>query len=87
VAALAVVWARELARHSITANTVCYGPTRSLSGNAADAEGADARLRAIPLRRLGTPTELAAAVAYLASEEAGFVTGQTLSVNGGTSMV
>jgi 2-hydroxycyclohexanecarboxyl-CoA dehydrogenase len=79
--------ARELARHSITANTVCYGPTRSLSGNAADAEGADARLRAIPLRRLGTPTELAAAVAYLASEEAGFVTGQTLSVNGGTSMV
>ena len=48
---------------------------------------AEARLRAIPLRRLGTAADLAAAVAFLASEEAGFVTGQTLSVNGGTSMV
>jgi 2-hydroxycyclohexanecarboxyl-CoA dehydrogenase len=79
--------ARELARHSITVNTVCYGPTENRSTDPADGRGAEARLRAIPLRRLGTPTELAAAVAFLASEEAGFVTGQTLSVNGGTSMV
>lgn len=79
--------ARELARYSITANTVCYGPTESGSANTTDGNGAEARLRATPLRRLATPTDLAVAVAFLASEEAGFVTGQTLSVNGGTSMV
>ena len=79
--------ARELARHSITANTVCYGPTESRTANTSDGNAAEARLRATPLRRLGTPIELAAAVAFFASDEAGFVTGQTLSVNGGTSMV
>jgi 2-hydroxycyclohexanecarboxyl-CoA dehydrogenase len=79
--------ARELARYSITANTVCYGPTQMPSANTVDAGDAKSRLRAIPLRRLGQPAELAAAVAFFASEEAGFVTGQTLSVNGGTSMV
>jgi 2-hydroxycyclohexanecarboxyl-CoA dehydrogenase len=79
--------ARELARHSITANTVCYGPMQMPSASTVDAGDAESRLRAIPLRRLGQPAELAAAVAFFASEEAGFVTGQTLSVNGGTSMV
>jgi 2-hydroxycyclohexanecarboxyl-CoA dehydrogenase len=79
--------ARELARCSVTANTVCYGPTPSPSAAPTAAGGPDGRLRAIPLGRLGTAAELAAAVAFLASEEAGFVTGQTLSVNGGTSMV
>lgn len=79
--------ARELARCSITANTVCYGPTQSPSAKSADANDPEPWLRGIPLRRLGTPAELAAAVAFLASEEAGFITGQTLSVNGGVSMV
>jgi 2-hydroxycyclohexanecarboxyl-CoA dehydrogenase len=79
--------AREVARHSITANTVCYGATGGDPADQADGNSEGARLRAIPLRRLGTPADLAAAVAFLASEEAGFVTGQTLSVNGGTSMV
>ena len=45
-----------------------------------------ALVRAIPMRRLGQPEDIAAAVAYLVSEEAGFVTGQTLSVSGGMSM-
>ena len=43
-------------------------------------------LRAIPLGTLGTPEDIAAAVAYLASPAAGYVTGQTLSVNGGITM-
>jgi 2-hydroxycyclohexanecarboxyl-CoA dehydrogenase len=79
--------ARELARHSITANTVCYGATEELAANATSAGDAEARARAVPLKRFGQPSELAAAVAFLVSDEAGFITGQTLSVNGGTSMV
>lgn len=79
--------ARELARHSITANTVCYGATEDPAARATNAGDAEARARAIPLRRLGQPSELAATVAFLASDEAGFITGQTLSVNGGASMV
>lgn len=79
--------ARELARCAITANTVCYGSTEGPSATPCDGNELEARLRAIPLRRLGTAAEVAAAVAFFASEDAGFVTGQTLSVNGGTSMV
>jgi 2-hydroxycyclohexanecarboxyl-CoA dehydrogenase len=42
--------------------------------------------RAVPMRRLGKPEDVAAAVAFLASERAGFITGQTLSVSGGLTM-
>jgi 2-hydroxycyclohexanecarboxyl-CoA dehydrogenase len=42
--------------------------------------------RAVPMRRLGEPTDVAAAVAFLASERAGYITGQTLSVSGGLTM-
>jgi 2-hydroxycyclohexanecarboxyl-CoA dehydrogenase len=42
--------------------------------------------RAVPMRRLGEPADVAAAVAFLASERAGFITGQTLSVSGGLTM-
>ncbi|RBL81521.1 2,3-dihydroxy-2,3-dihydro-p-cumate dehydrogenase, partial [Streptomyces cavourensis] len=53
-----------------------------------DSEEFFARIRAtIPMRRPGTVDEVAAAVAFMASEEAAFVTGQTLSVNGGSSML
>jgi 3-oxoacyl-[acyl-carrier protein] reductase len=47
----------------------------------------DAIMGAIPMRRMGAGTEVAAAVAYLASSEAGYVTGQTLHVNGGMAMI
>ena len=43
--------------------------------------------RAVPMKRLGMPEDIAAAVAFLASEEAGFITGQTLSVSGGLTMI
>ncbi len=84
--------AREAARAGVTANAVCPGPTdtpllASMAADAPDAERlVDALTRAVPMRRLGRPEDIAAAVAFLASEEAGFVTGQTLSVSGGLTM-
>lgn len=83
--------ARELARHRITVNVVCPGPTdtRLLDEVRAGAEGAriiEAMTRAIPLRRLGQPEDIATAVAFFASAEAGFITGQVLSVSGGLTM-
>jgi 2-hydroxycyclohexanecarboxyl-CoA dehydrogenase len=84
--------AREHARSGVTANTVCPGPTRTalLEGMAADSgpqsKLVDSLQRAIPLRRLGEPEEVAAAVAFLASDRAAFITGQTLSVSGGLTM-
>lgn len=84
--------AREMARNGITANTVCPGPTETplldeIVDASADGEKViGAMARAVPMKRLGQPREVASAVAYLASEEAGFVTGQTLSVSGGLTM-
>jgi 2-hydroxycyclohexanecarboxyl-CoA dehydrogenase len=82
--------AREMARHGITVNCVCPGPTDTPPVRRTMEEGGEkfmaALIRAIPLKRLGQPEDIAAAVAYLVSEDAGFVTGQTLSVSGGMSM-
>ena len=82
--------AREVARSGVTVNCVCPGPTDTPPVRRTLAEGGEkymqALVRAIPMRRLGQPEDIAAAVAYLVSEEAGFVTGQTLSVSGGMSM-
>jgi 2-hydroxycyclohexanecarboxyl-CoA dehydrogenase len=84
--------AREFARRGVTANVVCPGPTetpllRAMTDQAPDSERLLAALsRAVPMRRLGRPEEVASAVAFLASEEAGYVTGQTLSVSGGLTM-
>jgi 2-hydroxycyclohexanecarboxyl-CoA dehydrogenase len=84
--------ARESARHGVTANTVCPGPTDTpmLAGIAAAGGDAErvigAMTRAVPMRRLARPEEVAVAVVFFASEQAGFVTGQTLSVSGGLTM-
>lgn len=82
--------AREVARSGVTANTVCPGPTRTpmleAMAESGDAKLLDALIRAVPMRRLGEPEDVAAAVAFLASERAGFITGQTLSVSGGLTM-
>jgi 2-hydroxycyclohexanecarboxyl-CoA dehydrogenase len=83
--------AREVARKGITVNVVCPGPTDTalLAEVGAGERGAKivaGMQRAIPLGRLGQPEDVAGAVAYLASDEAAFVTGQVLSVSGGLSM-
>jgi 2-hydroxycyclohexanecarboxyl-CoA dehydrogenase len=81
--------ARELARDRITVNVVCPGPTETalLRTAMAGREGVlEAMARSIPMRRLGQPGDLAGAVAFFASPDADFVTGQVLSVSGGLTM-
>jgi 2-hydroxycyclohexanecarboxyl-CoA dehydrogenase len=78
--------AREVARSGVTANTVCPGPTRTALLEAMGERLAESLTRAVPMRRLGEPEDVAAAVVFLASEQAGYITGQTLSVSGGLTM-
>jgi 2-hydroxycyclohexanecarboxyl-CoA dehydrogenase len=84
--------AREVAARGVTVNTVCPGPTdtpalRKFAEGAGDAEKVIGGMtRAVPMKRLGTPDDIGPAVAFLASDGAGFITGQTLSVSGGLTM-
>ena len=84
--------AREHARHGITVNVVCPGPTDTalLTGMAEGASDPgkliEAFTRAIPLGRLAQPGDLAGAILFFASDDAGFATGQVLSVSGGLTM-
>jgi NAD(P)-dependent dehydrogenase (short-subunit alcohol dehydrogenase family) len=79
--------ARENGRFGITANVIAPGPVDTPLLRKALEGGGDKLLEAMKgatlLNRLGTPEEVAAAVAFLASEEAGFITGETLGVSGG----
>ena len=79
--------AREMARHQVRVNCVCPGPTdTALFASFAGPKLREALTRAIPFRRLGQPADVANVVAFLASDEASFVTGQTVSVSGGLTM-
>jgi 2-hydroxycyclohexanecarboxyl-CoA dehydrogenase len=83
--------ARELARQSVRVNCVCPGPTETpfLDAFKAHERGGriiEAMTRLVPMRRLGRPEEIAAMVAFLASEDAAYITGQAFSVNGGLTM-
>jgi 2-hydroxycyclohexanecarboxyl-CoA dehydrogenase len=92
VIAFSKALAREMARHRITVNVVCPGLTetpllQSLRDQSPKmAKILEAVTRATPLGRVATPEEIAGAVAFFASPEADFVTGQTLSVSGGLTM-
>lgn len=82
--------ARENARFGITANAIAPGPIRTPMLEAAVADGGDKILRAMTdatlLRRLGEPDEVAAAVLFLASDQASYITGETLGVSGGMGL-
>jgi len=89
--ALTKTVARETARHRINVNCVCPGPSDTpLFRNefaATSPKLAESLKRVIPWGRLGVPDDVAPAVVFLASEDANFITGQTLSVSGGLTMV
>lgn len=84
--------AREVAKHGITVNVVCPGPTDTPLIHAMVEELGngerfmDALTRATPMRRLAEPDDVAPAIVFLASDDARFITGQTLSVSGGLTM-
>lgn len=79
--------ARELATRQITVNAVAPGFIPTALTNDLPAELKEAILKATPLGRMGEPQEVAAAVAFLASEEAAYITGQVLAVDGGMVMM
>ena len=84
--------AREHARHGITVNVVCPGPTDTAlfadykAGAGNPEKLVEAFTRSIPLGRIGQPDDLPGAIAFFASDDAAYVTGQVLSVSGGLTM-
>lgn len=92
VIAFSKTLAREHSRHGITFNCVCPGVTETgMLENFMDSAGNKEKLReaftrAVPLGRLGKPEDLPGAIAFLASDEASFITGQVISVSGGLTM-
>lgn len=79
--------AAEIASRNVTVNCVAPGFTASAMTDALNEKQRAAILERVPARRLGTPAEIASAVVYLASDEAAYVTGQTIHVNGGMAMI
>ncbi len=79
--------AQEVASRNITANCIAPGFIATPMTAALNEKQRGAIIANVPARRLGAPDDIAAAALYLASEEAGYVTGQTLHVNGGLAMI
>ena len=82
-------WALELAASGITVNAVAPGPTETelfRANNAPGSEGEARYLAGVPMRRFGRPEEIAAAITFLLSDDAAFMTGQVLHVDGGASV-
>ena len=84
--------ARELAKTNVLVNAICPGPTDTPAMEAVVGSGPEAAkwkesmARGVPLRRMGAPGDYPGIVAFLGSEDAGYITGQTISVSGGLSM-
>jgi len=79
--------AAEYARRNVTANCIAPGFIATPMTDALNDKQREAVLAKVPAARLGTPQDIAAAAVYLASEEAAYVTGQTLHINGGMAMI
>ena len=84
--------ARELARNGVLLNAICPGPTNTpmmqeVMGSGEARKWQEAMVRGIPLRRMGEPQDYAGIVAFLASEDGSYITGQTISVSGGMNMI
>ena len=85
--------ARELARRGVTLNVLCPGPTDTPLFDAIKADSpnaakiGDALARAVPMRRIGTPEDYPGTIAFLLSDDAAYITGQTISVSGGLTMI
>ncbi len=79
--------AAEYAKRGVTANCIAPGIVASAMIDKLNDKQRDTILSRVPAGRLGTPADVAAAAVYLASDEAGYVTGQTLHVNGGMAMI
>ncbi len=86
VETLAKGLARELAPRKITVNCIAPGAVDTAMFASNDPRGQAAMIEATPLKRLGSPEEIAGVVAFLASDDAGFITGATIGVNGGLRM-
>jgi 3-oxoacyl-[acyl-carrier protein] reductase len=77
----------EYARRNVTANCIAPGFIKTPMTDALNAKQHEAILSKVPAARLGTPEDVAAAAVFLASNEAGYITGQTLHINGGMAMI
>ena len=78
--------AAEVARHGVTVNAVSPGYIATEMLDHIDEAGREAALGLVPMKRYGKPEEIAAAMAFLASDDAAYITGQVLRVHGGMSM-
>jgi len=84
--------AREMARHGVAVNAVCPGPTEAglldvLRKAPRGERIVEGMVKAVPMGRVAEPREIAAAVSFFLSSDAGYITGQTLSVSGGLTML
>jgi 3-oxoacyl-[acyl-carrier protein] reductase len=79
--------AMEYAKRNVTANCIAPGLVTSAMTDKLNDKQREAILSRVPMGRLGTPQEIAAAAVYLASDEAAYVTGQTIHINGGMAMI
>ena len=90
--AFAKALAREVGRNGITVNIVCPGPTEGATLDGLRSRGTtgakivEEMIRRVPMKRPGTARELAATMAFLASDDGGYITGQAISVSGGLTM-
>jgi 2-hydroxycyclohexanecarboxyl-CoA dehydrogenase len=90
--AFAKALAREVGRNGVTVNIVCPGPTEGATLDGLRSRGTtgskivEEMIRRVPMKRAGNPRELAATMAFLASDDGGYITGQAISVSGGLTM-